>query len=351
GCTVLALGALGALRSRDPDAASAIDRALLDGGIGVACIAIAIGLARAGLPKRGPIVLALLAVAALGAFPSVSPVTSRVLVAEEPPWVTAAESASRPARVFRPVIMVDMSDELADSMATLRGTSGWRWGIGAGRSDDPARPAAHDAVWLAAAREGGALLDRFGIELAILPTTVVTGNRMTELGRRGRWSIVSLPVAPVAAVLRGAVWSVAPRDAMDHLFAAGGGTNVLRGTVVLAGTGPAKGDRGPPVPCTVQHWEPGDIDLVCTPDTDGYAVVSSSPAAGWSASVDGTSVDWLTADVLRRAVPIGAGMHHVQWRYSAPGSRLGLLFALVGVLGLVALWISTRKQPPPADVN
>ncbi|MEO7097084.1 MAG: hypothetical protein ABI175_27740, partial [Polyangiales bacterium] len=79
-CTLLALGALGALRSRNPDAAAAIDRALLDGGIGVACIAIAIGLARAGLPKRGPVVLALLAVAALGAFPSVSPVAPRALV-------------------------------------------------------------------------------------------------------------------------------------------------------------------------------------------------------------------------------------------------------------------------------
>jgi hypothetical protein len=44
-------------------------------------------------------------------------------------------------------------------------------------------------------------------------------------------------------------------------------------------------------------------------------------------------------------------MHHVEWRYTAPGSRLGLYLALVGLLGLVALWISTRRQPPPADVN
>ena len=351
GCTVLALGALGALRGRHPDAAPAIDRALLDGGLGVACIAVVIGLAWRVPKKAMPFVLALLVLPGVGAMNSVAPVAPRALVDEPSPWVTAAEAAPRPARVFRPVIMPDVPDTLADGLATLRGASPWKWGIASARSEDPARLPDHDEVWLAAAREGGALLDRFSIELAILPSTVVGANKMTELGKRGRWSLVSLPVAPVASVLRGWVWAVAPRDAMDLMFAAGGGTNVLRGTVVLNGGGESRGDRGPPVPCSITTWDAGDIDLVCTPDSDGYAVVTSSPAAGWTVTVDGNAADWLTADVLRRAVKIDAGMRHVQWRYAAPGMRAGLVLALVGLLGLLALWLGTRKVPPPADVN
>ncbi len=351
GCTVLALGALGALRGRHPDAAPAIDRALLDGGLGVACIALVIGLAWRAPDKAMPLVLALLVLPGVGAMNSVSPVASRALVDEAPPWVTAAETAPRPARVFRPVIMPEVPDTLADGLSTLRGASPWKWGLAAARSEDPARLPDHDEVWLAAAREGGALLDRFSIELAILPSTVVNANKMTELGRRGRWSLVSLPVAPAASVLRGWQWAVAPRDAMDLMFAAGGGTNVLRGTVVLKGSGESRGDRGPPVPCSVTRWEPGDIDVVCTPESDGYAVVASSPAAGWTVMVDSNPTEWLTADVLRRAVKIGPGMHHVHWRYAVPGLRVGLALALVGLLGLIALWLGTRKAPPAADVN
>jgi hypothetical protein len=287
----------------------------------------------------------------VGATSSVAPVASRAIVDEAPPWIVAAEAAPRPARVFRPVIMTEVPETLADGLATLQGTSPWKWGIAAARSEDPARLPDHDEVWLAAAREGGALLDRFSIELAILPGTVVSANKMTELATRGRWSLVSLPVAPVASVLRGWQWAVAPRDAMDLMFAAGGGTNVLRGTVVLRGGGESQGDRGPPVPCSLTTWHAGDIDVVCTPDSAGYAVVTSSPAAGWTVTVDGADAEWLTADVLRRAVKIGPGMHHVHWRYAAPGMRAGLVLALVGILGLLALWLGTRKVPPPLDVN
>lgn len=345
GCTVLALGALAVLRGRHADAASAIERALVDGGIGVACIVVVIGIAWRAPKRATPIVLALLVLPGAGAIGSVAPVIARALVTDPPPFVTAAETAPRPARVFRPVVMPEVPDTLPDGLATLVGTSPWKWGLSAARSEDPARLPAHDEVWLAAASDGGALLYRFAIELAILPSNVVAANRMKELGTRGHWTLVALPVAPVAAVLRGWQWAIAPRDAMDLMFANGGGTNVKRGTVVLRGGGESQADRGPPVPCTITTWEPGDIDLVCTPDTDGYAVVTSTPSAGWSVTVDGVGAEWLAADVLRRAVKIGPGMHHVHWRYAAPGLRAGTAIALFGLLGLVALWLGTRKPP------
>jgi hypothetical protein len=343
GCSAIALGAIAALRARHPDAAPAIDRALLDGGLGLVCIAGVIALAWRTPRRWMPLVLTLLVLPGVGAMPSLAPTIDRALVDEPPAFARQAESVPRPARLFRPSFMHDRAETIDDAIATLGGASAWKWGIAGARTDDPARLRDHDRVWLAAAREGGALLDRFGISLAILPDTVVAAQNIPPLARRGRWVLVAMRVAPVASVLRGWQWAIATEDAISLMFAPGGGTNVLRGTVVLHGAGASHGDRGPPVPCTIQTWTSGDIDLVCTPDADGYAVVSSTPAAGWRVSVDGHEADWLTADVLRRAVAIGPGMHHVHWTYAAPGVRIGLLVAAIGILGLAATWVASRR--------
>ncbi len=343
GCSVIALGALFALRSRHPDAAPAIDRALLDGTLGLLCIAGVIVLAWRTPGRWMPLALTLLVLPGIGAMPSLAPTTDRGFVVEPPAFATEAEGASRPVRVYRPRFMQDHAETVEDAISTFAGASAWRWGIAAAHSEDPARLPDHDRVWLAASQEGGALLDRFGIELAILPRTVAAALQRPQLAQRGRWVLVAMSVAPVAAVLRGWQWAVAPEDAIPLMFAPGGGTNVLRGTVVLRGTGTPQGDRGPPVACTIQTWTRGDIDLVCAPDRDGYAVVSSSPGAGWRVSVDGRDADWLTADVLRRAVAIGPGMHHVRWHYTAPGARIGLLVAAIGILGLAAVGLASRR--------
>jgi len=344
GCSAVALGALGALRSKHPDAGVAIERALLDGGLGVLCMAIVIALAWRAPGRAMPIVLALLVLPGVGASPATAPVIARAIVDEPPLWASAAESSPRPARVFRPSFMHDHAESVADAIATLGGASPWRWDLAAARSTDPARLPAHDHVWLAAAREGGALLDRFGIGLAILPETVIVPRKLTELSRRGAWAFVAIPVAPVASVLRGWQRAIDPADATALLFAAGGGTNVLRGTVVLGAAGDARPDKGPPLPCTITAWTAGDIALSCAPDLDGYAVISSSPSPGWSVTVDGSPRDWLPADVLRRAVQIDAGPHTIHWTYATPGLIPGAALALLGLLAITALLIASRRR-------
>jgi hypothetical protein len=170
-----------------------------------------------------------------------------------------------------------------------------------------------------------------------LPETLIVPRKLTELGRRGPWALTALPVAPPASVLRGWQWAIDPMDATELLFAAGGGTNVLRGTVVLRGAGPARTDKGPPLPCTIDEWSAGDISLTCFPDLDGYAVISSSASAGWAVTIDGTPSVWLTADVLRRAVKIEPGRHTIRWTYATPGGPFALVAALFGLVVLAAL--------------
>ncbi len=241
-------------------------------------------------------------------------------------------------------------ESVEEAVSTLGGTSGWRWRLIAARSSDPARLPAHDQVWLAAAAEGGALLDRFGISLAILPETVIVPRKVTELARRGSWALVEIPsVAPIAAVLRGWQRAIDPGDATTLLFAPGGGINVLRGTVVLGAAGDARADKGPPIPCAIKAWHAGAITVSCAPILDGYAVISSTPSPGWSVTVDDEPRAWVPADVLRRAVKIDAGSHTIVWRYATPGGLAGLLSALAGVLALGALAFASvragRRRP------
>jgi hypothetical protein len=377
-CTGVALGALGALRVRQPDAAPAIERALLDGGLGVVSIVIVLVLAwqlskRTRRVAASPFIFALLVLPSIGSMPSTAPVTDRAIVDEPPAWAVAAErvqTAGAPLRRYRPAYMfgsarfdperasvtvprapsaADATSEheteaLVDAIATFGGASGWRWGIAAANSEDPARPVVHDQVWHSAAREGGALLDRFGIALAILPETLVVPRKLTELARRGRWALVELPVAPAASVMRGWQWAVAPDDALALMYPMGGGSGVLRGSTVLRGGGPSRLFGGPPLACTIERWAFGDIVLSCTSDVDGQAVVSSTAAAGWTVEVDDVETPWLTADVLRRAVAVGSGTHRVRWRYAAPGLGLGLALAGIGIALLLALGIASRPQ-------
>jgi hypothetical protein len=356
GCAGVALAALGALRARQPEAEAAIERAMLDGALGLIAMLIAFALAwqvrERGAGRSTPLVLVLLLLPSAGAVPSTAPLTDRSIVEEPPAWAGAADAAGAadgtPRRVFRPAFMHDRPEDLGDAIATLAGTSGWRWGLGAARSEDPARPAAHDATWLAAAADGGALLDRFGISLAILPSTLVVPRHLKALAVRGDWALVAFPAAPAASVLRGALWAEADADALALLFPPAG--KLPRGTAVLQGRGPSRPDGGPPLPCTIRRWRAGDLELACAGDAEGYAVVSSTSAAGWRAEVDGAPVPWLTADVLRRAVPLPPGEHVVRWTYEAPLLAEGLWIALAGLAGLaagLAYLVATRRKAAP----
>ena len=351
GATALALAALVALRAQHRELAPAIDRALVDGVLGVACMVGGAVLAWWRPGRRVAVLFALVVAPGVGAARSIAPTVDRGVVSEPPAWAQLVEPGPAPVRVFRPVFLHDRPG-VEDAIATLAGGSAWRWGLAGARSEDPARLPAHDRTWLAAAGEGGALLDRFGIALAILPSTVTSARKLGVLGRRGSWALVALPVAPVAAVMHGWRWAVDPADALALLFPPGGGTGILRGTIVLGGGGPPGPSSAEPRPCAIQGWRAGDLALSCSSDAAGYAVVSSTAAAGWTVTVDGHDAAWRTADVLRRAVAIPAGAHRVHWTYTVPGLGVGALVGLAGGLVLAALGILglRRRAAAPAEL-
>jgi hypothetical protein len=345
-CTAVALGALGALRASRGDAVAPIFATLLDGGLGVACTAGALYIAATARDRTWittTLVLALIALPSAGAVPLVAPTMDRAVVDDRPMWAEAATRVSPPRRLFRPVFLGAEANEPDIALATLAGASASRWDIAAARSEDPARPAVFDRVIIASSRGAFAFLDRYGIALAILPLAVAEPQHMTILGRRGISALVELPVAPAAYVAHTWRRAVAPDDALSFVFPADGGRGVSRDIIVLAEPGDSHDSKTPFTPCAIDRWDPGDIALTCTTDADAYAVVSSTASPGWTVTIDGDDAHWVTADLLRRAVAIPRGTHAIVWRYRAPGFRIGLGCALLGVLALAGLVVANRR--------
>jgi hypothetical protein len=314
--------------------------------------------ARIRMPWRAGIVAAVLAPTVI-ALPVQVPTTDRALVAEPSTWARAGSGIDAwPRRLYRPVMTFpnrrDPGDRsLEDRIATLGGTSAAKWGIGAARSDDPARSRDHDRVWAAARSAGGALFGRYGIALAILPASMVGdsgGAAFHELSRRAPWALVEYPASPTAAIVHEWIFAPDVDTALARLFPPGSDRGLSSGVVVLEGHGSQQQDEpGPAQPCKVLRWDAGAIDVECTADRPAYHVISSSAARGWSVTVDGRDTPWLVADVIRRAVPLTPGTHRIEWRYAAPGLRIALVLAALGILALVALWLVRGRDSDDRD--
>jgi hypothetical protein len=166
----------------------------------------------------------------------------------------------------------------------------------------------------------------------------LASQHINELDRRALWSLGRFPAAPPAVVFSDWRWMADDTAALATLFPLDGGRGISASSVILHGdgAGPPQANAARATTCELVRWDPGAIDLACVAPSDGYAVISSSAAQGWSVEIDGTPRPWFTADVLRRGVAVTAGTHAVRWRYAAPGQRTADVMLVIG-LALLAM--------------
>lgn len=91
-----------------------------------------------------------------------------------------------------------------------------------------------------------------------------------------------------------------------------------------------------PVGMEVERPRPGALDVGVDADADSLLVVAEQWDPGWAATVDGRAADVVLADGMFLGVEVGPGRHEVELRYTAPGLRLGLVLALLGLVGCAA---------------
>ena len=97
----------------------------------------------------------------------------------------------------------------------------------------------------------------------------------------------------------------------------------------------------------VPEWTNNTVKVDVALDGDGLLVLTDQNFPGWKVFVDGEETELLTADMIFRGVPLGAGTHEVEFRYR-PTSIVfgGVLSGLsaVGILLLVFLAFRERAR-------
>ena len=92
--------------------------------------------------------------------------------------------------------------------------------------------------------------------------------------------------------------------------------------------------------------EPEHLELEVVADKRTALVVTDEYAEGWTASLDGQSVEIYPTLLSVRGVEVPAGQHRVEFFYRTPRFTLGLLLSLLGLasgLGLVASGLRKRR--------
>jgi hypothetical protein len=96
----------------------------------------------------------------------------------------------------------------------------------------------------------------------------------------------------------------------------------------------------------IVEFTPDRVVLEAELSAPGYVVLLDAYDPGWSAEVDGEPAPVLRANVLFRAVGVGAGRHRIEYRYRPPGFRAASALFATAVLVAAAIVARQRRDAP-----
>jgi uncharacterized membrane protein YfhO len=104
----------------------------------------------------------------------------------------------------------------------------------------------------------------------------------------------------------------------------------------------------------VVHYAPERVEIEVAVEGPGYLVLTDAWYPGWGVTVDGAPVPVHRADLLFRAVAVGAGNHRVVFAFRPASLRAGVSIALAGLVGLgvvLALALSKGRRNAIMDAE
>jgi len=85
---------------------------------------------------------------------------------------------------------------------------------------------------------------------------------------------------------------------------------------------------------------------ITAPPGGTFVVFATSYYPGWKAQVDGRAAPLKIVNGATMGVEVGEGAHRVEFAFSDPGLRVGLLLSLIGML--IAIATALFGSPPVA---
>ena len=93
---------------------------------------------------------------------------------------------------------------------------------------------------------------------------------------------------------------------------------------------------------TVMKYSPNEVDVEVRASSSGFLFLSDNYYNGWTASVDNIKAPIYRADYSFRAVPVEKGNHLVKFTYAPFSFMLGIILAVVGILGIIIISLYSR---------
>ena len=95
--------------------------------------------------------------------------------------------------------------------------------------------------------------------------------------------------------------------------------------------------------------ENGKVDVTATCEEDKIILFSIPYEKGWTAKVDGQTVELIAYQDAFLSIPLSAGTHQIELRFTPPGWNLGLAMSAVGLVMFLAFTFLMRKNKKQAQ--
>ena len=92
------------------------------------------------------------------------------------------------------------------------------------------------------------------------------------------------------------------------------------------------------------NYHGNHLDITATTESDRYLYIAIPYSEGWHATVDGTQVEIINANIAFMAIKLSAGTHSIEMTYATPNLYFGWSVSAVGIILFIGYIVYTKKK-------